>query len=218
MWFASSWLSSSRRHRTSEVVALTHTPARPQPGPGGRTLADVAERVAHVVASALSCDRVDIVLTASADDPVVVSTADDAPTAGPRRVAQDGTIELDLPLRGPARDLGVLHLSLDAAAGTDPATTRLVHDVAALAEVTLSVAGDRDDLRRAVDTRGIIGVAMGILVERYDLAPDAAFQVLVRHSQFQNRKLRDIATALVEDGTLPGLETDQRERGDGSRD
>lgn len=199
------------------MVALTDTPDRSQPGTGGRTLAEVAEGVAPVVASALSCDRVDIVLNTSGDDaPVTVSTAPDAAPAGARKAAADDRVELDLPLRGPARDLGVLHLSLDAAVGTDPATTRLVHDVAALVEVTLSVAGDRDDLRRAVDTRGIIGVAMGILVERYDLAPDAAFQVLVRHSQYQNLKLRDIATALVEDGTLPGLDAEQH--GHGPRD
>lgn len=77
-------------------------------------------------------------------------------------------------------------------------------ELGGVASVALGVAHDRDGLRRALDARGDIGIAVGVLVERYGLTVDAAFQVLVRHSQHHNVKLRDVARRLVEDGDLPG--------------
>jgi hypothetical protein len=55
-----------------------------------------------------------------------------------------------------------------------------------------------DQLREALDSRGIIGQAMGILMERYGIDADRAFAVLKRYSQHRNRKLRDVARDLVE--------------------
>jgi hypothetical protein len=49
-------------------------------------------------------------------------------------------------------------------------------------------------LKEALETRGEIGKAQGILMERYGLDGDAAFQALVRLSQHTNRKLRDVST------------------------
>jgi len=40
---------------------------------------------------------------------------------------------------------------------------------------------------------------------RYELEPQQAFQVLVRTSQQNNRKLHDIAEELVRTGLLPGV-------------
>lgn len=76
-------------------------------------------------------------------------------------------------------------------------------ELGGLASLALDVAHDRDGLREALEARGQIGVAMGILVERYGLTIDAAFQVLVRHSQHQQLKLREVASLLVETGDLP---------------
>ncbi|WP_433005654.1 ANTAR domain-containing protein [Kribbella sp. CA-294648] len=44
---------------------------------------------------------------------------------------------------------------------------------------------------------------MGILMERFDLAADRAFEVLKRHSQDTNTKLRDVAAQLVASRKLP---------------
>jgi ANTAR domain-containing protein len=41
-------------------------------------------------------------------------------------------------------------------------------------------------------------------MERYQISGDRAFLVLTRSSQSSNRKLQDVAAALVESGTLPG--------------
>jgi len=40
-------------------------------------------------------------------------------------------------------------------------------------------------------------MAQGVLIERHKLTPDQAFALLVRVSQHQNTKLRDVADRLV---------------------
>jgi AmiR/NasT family two-component response regulator len=48
-----------------------------------------------------------------------------------------------------------------------------------------------------MDTRAVIEQAKGVLIARTGCTPDAAFELLVRQSQFENRKLYDVAQALV---------------------
>jgi GAF domain-containing protein len=57
-------------------------------------------------------------------------------------------------------------------------------------------------LREAMKSRATIEQAKGILMERHKLTAEIAFDLLVKASQTQNRKLRDIADALVATGTL----------------
>jgi GAF domain-containing protein len=59
-----------------------------------------------------------------------------------------------------------------------------------------------DNLQTALESRAVIDQAKGILIERYKLTPDAAFQLLARASMTANRKLRDIADDLVRTGEL----------------
>jgi AmiR/NasT family two-component response regulator len=54
-----------------------------------------------------------------------------------------------------------------------------------------------------VDARKLVGQAMGILMERYDLDADRAFKVLQRYSQSTNTKLRDVAQQLIDTRRLP---------------
>jgi GAF domain-containing protein len=61
-----------------------------------------------------------------------------------------------------------------------------------------------DGLQTALESRAVIDQAKGILMERYKLTADAAFQVLARTSQHNNRKLRAVADDLVRTGALPG--------------
>jgi GAF domain-containing protein len=72
------------------------------------------------------------------------------------------------------------------------------------AAVAFAGARKQETLTRALDTRDVIGMAKGILIERYSLTPDRAFRVLVRSSQESQRKLRDVAEELVHAGTLSG--------------
>ncbi len=59
-------------------------------------------------------------------------------------------------------------------------------------------------LRQALQSNRTIGTAVGIVMSRYELDPQRAFQVLVRTSQQNNRKLHDIAAEVVSTGALPG--------------
>jgi GAF domain-containing protein len=71
--------------------------------------------------------------------------------------------------------------------------------------VAVSQLKERDSLRSAIASRTLIGQAEGILMERYGLDGDAAFNALRRVSQNRNTKLREIAAELVETRRLEGL-------------
>jgi GAF domain-containing protein len=60
-------------------------------------------------------------------------------------------------------------------------------------------------LEIALESRGVIDQAKGILIERHKLTPDQAFQALVQVSSRTNMKLREIAEQLVHTGEFPGL-------------
>jgi response regulator NasT len=60
-----------------------------------------------------------------------------------------------------------------------------------------------DDLREALETRKLVERAKGILMRRLNLTEDEAFRRLQRRSQNENRKLGDIARAIImADGML----------------
>jgi GAF domain-containing protein len=56
-----------------------------------------------------------------------------------------------------------------------------------------------ENLRKALDSRKTIDMALGIIIAKYQCSPDAAFTILSRASQNQNRKLRELAHAIVTD-------------------
>jgi hypothetical protein len=60
-----------------------------------------------------------------------------------------------------------------------------------------------DDFRAALASRGVIGQAQGILMERERITAEQAFEVLRRASQDLNVKLRDIGQRLVDTGEDP---------------
>jgi GAF domain-containing protein len=60
-----------------------------------------------------------------------------------------------------------------------------------------------DNLQAALESRAVIDQAKGVLMERYRLTPDQAFQMLARASMNANRKVRDVADELVRTGEFP---------------
>ncbi|SFO54112.1 GAF domain-containing protein [Pseudonocardia ammonioxydans] len=56
-------------------------------------------------------------------------------------------------------------------------------------------------LSEALSTRDVIGQAKGILMERFDVGADRAFQMLVRSSQDTNIKVVEVARWLTRDST-----------------
>lgn len=104
------------------------------------------------------------------------------------------------------RSLGALNLF---SRRTNAFTDEDVLDGLALAAhvaVALAAAMKEDQLLRALRTRTTIGQAQGILMERFDIDADHAFDVLRRVSSQSNRKLREIAAELVQNRRTPGVE------------
>jgi len=75
--------------------------------------------------------------------------------------------------------------------------------IAAHVAVAVAAAKKIDQLSTAVQSRTVIGQAIGITMERYDLDADRAFDVLSRISPQTNRRLVDVATELVDTRRLP---------------
>lgn len=110
---------------------------------------------------------------------------------------------LSLPLTRSGEPLGALNLysrSLDAFA----ADSKQAETLALQAAIVLSNAHAYHDsrelnenLNQAMTSRRIIDYAIGLVMSPGGRSPEDAFQVLVRASQRENRKLRDVAADLV---------------------
>lgn len=69
---------------------------------------------------------------------------------------------------------------------------------AAHAGTAISAARKQEHLETAMQSRHLIGVAQGLLMQRYGITEAAAFQVLSRQSQEGNVKLREVARRVVD--------------------
>lgn len=103
------------------------------------------------------------------------------------------------------RTLGTLTLYADRPVMPGRAGVEHLHTMAAHLSVLLGAADRLHHLDEAMRNRGTIGQAIGLLVERYGIAPDQAFGTLRRISQNENVKIAYLATVLLETGELPGL-------------
>lgn len=63
---------------------------------------------------------------------------------------------------------------------------------------TKALADENEQLRRAVESRDIIGQAKGILMERFDADARYAWEILTRLSQETNTRVVDLARKLVD--------------------
>jgi GAF domain-containing protein len=113
---------------------------------------------------------------------------------------------LDVPLvtgDGAVSTVGVLGLysaEPDAFSADDEA---IAHILARHASVAVASARQSATMAQAIDARKLVGQAMGILMERFDVDGDRAFAILKRYSQDTNTKLRDVAQQLIETRRLP---------------
>lgn len=71
------------------------------------------------------------------------------------------------------------------------------------ASVALASALKHEQLQQAITTRGVIGQAMGMLMERDKLTAEQAYQELRRASNNTNIKLRDLAERVAQTGQMP---------------
>lgn len=71
-------------------------------------------------------------------------------------------------------------------------------------DAQVAVLLDRvENLNRALETRTVIGMALGILMQRLDLDDEQAWSYLTRCSQDQNRRVCDLASTIVATRVLP---------------
>jgi GAF domain-containing protein len=68
---------------------------------------------------------------------------------------------------------------------------------ASQAAIALGRSREQSQLNEALQTRKVIGQAIGILMERFQLDEARAFQFLIRASTTTNIKLKDVAAELV---------------------
>ena len=100
-------------------------------------------------------------------------------------------------------NLGALNLYARVPGAFDDESEHVGLLFATHAAVAFAAVQEQDQFRASLATRDLIGMAKGILMERYRITGDRAFALLVRASQDTNRKLRDVADELVHSGRLP---------------
>jgi len=112
---------------------------------------------------------------------------------------------LDIPLMlgDESRTVGVLGLYSRIPDGFSNDDEAIAHILARHASVAVASARHEENMAAAVDARKLVGQAMGILMERFDLDGDLAFAILKRYSQDTNTKLRDVAQTLIDTRDLP---------------
>ena len=103
---------------------------------------------------------------------------------------------------------GGLRAALNLYSATPDAFDRYARTLAGLfgieAAMLLYGADTAVHLQAAVDSRDLIGQAKGILMERFKIDGDGAFQMLVKSSQDTNMKLTAVAQWLVDSTGTPG--------------
>jgi transcriptional regulator with GAF, ATPase, and Fis domain len=80
----------------------------------------------------------------------------------------------------------------------DPQAPGMADLFATHAALALGKARQVDELHDALRTREVISQAVGLLMAKYQLEPDAAFGFLVRTSSHSNIKVREIAARMIE--------------------
>ncbi|MGC9500807.1 ANTAR domain-containing protein [Streptomyces sp. WG7] len=111
---------------------------------------------------------------------------------------------LSLRLRADRRRLTVLTAYARKPQAFDEDATRIGRLFTAHVSLALDSATVREQLTEAMRTRDLIGQATGILMERLDIDAAGAFDSLVKASQRENVKLRDLARRIVDANTGAG--------------
>jgi GAF domain-containing protein len=103
----------------------------------------------------------------------------------------------------PPRALGALNIYGAEPNAFDHADQQVAMLLAAVAGVLLDAAQREAHLSAALESRGLIGQAMGILMAQSDITSDEAFGQLRAASQRMNVKLRDLARSIAESTGSP---------------
>jgi len=184
-------VSLQRKGRTIETVATTD--------PVVTGLDELQTRIQEGPDIDLVSDRLGVLVSDTATETRWPAWSQEAVAVGVRSM-------LGTRLYTPERTVGTLNLYDSRPDHFDLDDQAVAHVMARHAAAALSKAHKAENLWHAIDARKRIGQAQGILMERYGLTDDQAFQVLLRYSQNSNMKLRDVAEELISTRSLPGDE------------
>ncbi len=120
------------------------------------------------------------------------------PRWGARALAVGIRSVVSIRLESKARSYGALNLYAEGPAAFDEHDTAIARNFARHASIALSAAYTEEGLTIAVDARTFIGQAQGILMARYGISADRAFEYLRRRSQQENVKLSDLAHEVID--------------------
>lgn len=106
------------------------------------------------------------------------------------------------------KSIGAMTLYSRAADAFDDGAVADGQLLAAHVAVAYTASRREDQLNDAISSRTTIGTALGVLMERYSLDSERAFEVLCRTASETKTKLYVVAKHLVETGQLPGVDPD----------
>ena len=132
------------------------------------------------------------------------------PSYGPKAAALGAASALSLPLAADGRTVGALNLYSRTPDAFDAEVLAVGELLAAHAALAISAAQAyyssrdlADQMRQALQSRAVIEQAKGVLAAQQQISPEDAFALLVDLSQHSNRKLRDVAAAVVDGVASP---------------
>ncbi len=121
------------------------------------------------------------------------------PVWGPAAAELGINSTLSIRLESKHRTLGALNLCAEPVAAFGPQDVAIASNFARHASIALSAAFTEEGMALAIDARTFIGQAQGILMGRYGISAEQAFEYLRRRSQQEHIKLTDIAHDVIED-------------------
>lgn len=190
------------------------------------TLRHRGRRYTTVAASSSACDALDQAQYELDEGPCVDAARDGRvhhddhleattrwPAWAPQAVRHGCRSVLAVPLVDQGGDvIGALNFYSERSEVWDEDVRDHAYLYATHAALALSSAQVVVGLRTALTSRHQIGLAQGILMERYRMSVDQAFDVLRRYSQDLNVKVARLAEDVIGGATLDGLESrDQRQ-------
>jgi GAF domain-containing protein len=105
---------------------------------------------------------------------------------------------LSIRLRSITRTYGALNLYAETVGTFGQKDLAIAQNFARHASIAIASAYTQEGLQIAIDARTFVGQAQGILMARYKISADRAFEYLRRRSQQENVKLSDIAHEVID--------------------
>ncbi|MCW2793146.1 MAG: hypothetical protein JWO76_2244 [Nocardioides sp.] len=116
----------------------------------------------------------------------------------PEAVARGVRAQLGIRLHVDEQSLGALNLYSVTSDTISAETEQLAELFAVHAAIALGHAHRLENLNAALASRRMIGLALGLVMQRLDLDEDTAFAYLTRVSATSQTKLRDVAATVVD--------------------